>query len=371
MNTAIETLVRVTWRRQGESREALVPCLIGPSGSGKTARVRAWAAAEGRDVVVLHAQALLPEDLALPRPRGRAGAERVEFLALPQLARCMQPGAVLFVDEFDKALDTAPATAGAMLALLWERRYQSIELHGDTRIIVAMQPTMDDAWHADELRLALARRMLWLPLGADWSYVAQHLRVPTASLTAFADLGHAPQPPVGDPCPRTVCEAAALAALLPRDEHGEPDAACFEALLRGLFAERWHAPVRDLLLARDAVPPDLGAALDRDRETAIALAESMPLADLVAAGGAMFLQHGCADAYAIALRRVAEGTSKDILFEWQDTIRKWITEELSRTGGAAVDVVGWPLDNDAEASERLAKLFATLQELDRRQKDPA
>jgi MoxR-like ATPase len=365
--STIESLIRIAWQRQADSREALVPALIGPSGVGKTARIKALAAAEGRELVVLHAQALLPEDLVLPRPRGRSGHEHVSFLALPQIARCREPGAVLFVDEFDKAVDFSPATASAMLSLLWERRLQDIELHSDTLLVVACQPAEPESWSADELRIALARRLLWLPIGADWCYIADSIGVPADAMRPFTELCPAPTPPVSDPCPRTVTECIALADLLPRTADGSPEPEALAALLRGLFAERWHEPLRELLASRvapRASAPDLAAALDRDRDTAIHLAESMALADLVSATALPWVLHGCADAFAIALERVVTNTAHDVAWSWAEPLRAWMRNTLAQNGGKDVQVIVWPLDSNDD--ERLERLYRTLQRLEQR-----
>ncbi len=282
--------------------QALRPALIGPSGVGKTAIVHAVAHDLGLPVVVLHARHLWPEDLAMPRLRPRQRGVTLE--PLPQLQAAMDAPRLVFLDELDKA---APDTLAALLPLLWERSWQGLTLHPETRLVVALQPPAWTDGGYEELYEALVRRLIFLPVGADWGYVARAAGVPAELLRPLSELGQAVAPPVGDPAPRTVVEVCRIARLV------EPPVC--EAVIRGVVSERWWPTLRAIAAA--AVPTvalDLGAAIAATPDRGLTLAGEMRLGDLIAGGPMPWLLHGCSAAFLRVQERILIEAPDDLAY---------------------------------------------------------
>ena len=147
----------------------------GPPGIGKSAICRQIADLAGRTLVILIGSTCEPTDFGFPviDTLTIKGEEitRLKRVPIDEIARCTEPGRMLFLDEFT---GVPPSVQQPLLRLALEKVVGSIALHPDTWIVAAAnQP--EYAPDAQEIRAAMGNRFAQVELAPTLQDVCRYL----------------------------------------------------------------------------------------------------------------------------------------------------------------------------------------------------
>lgn len=147
-----------------------MPLLIeGEPGIAKTARVKQTAKSLDAHLEIIYAAQHPPEDFSGALiPTGNGGANQI--CPLPQVRKLVvEKSGILFLDEVNGA---PPATQGALMSLIHERRAGDADIPGRVRILAAANPE-EIATGGFRLAPALANRFIHItdpgPTGREWT----------------------------------------------------------------------------------------------------------------------------------------------------------------------------------------------------------
>ena len=176
---ALDRALKVARRKQGQRGVSYPNVLFfGEAGTGKTSICRAWAAANGINLVEVRASALDPTDIGGLFAPPEKGSNRARKVSTGEFDQLEQPNSVLFLDEFNRA---NRAVRGALLELVNSHYIPDSSVPGGQRFLpnflftIATANPPSGTYNVDELDPAEISRFRNINIVNDNAYILRYL----------------------------------------------------------------------------------------------------------------------------------------------------------------------------------------------------